>query len=127
MLVPMGSSGGFLCGPIGLHFGRCAAGMQSNKKSPRRGFFKFTSSLAEAAPHPHPLPAKKGGAREKEGSMRVGPDLLLGKIHQSREDDQEHEDLQPKPLAVLHVWLRGPHQERGDVMRVLRNAGWRTA
>src|SRR5450432_189215 len=77
----------------------------AQQKSPRRGLFKFAS----------PAPA----------SMRVGPDLLLGKIHQSREDDQEHEHLQAEALAGLHMRFPGPRQERGDVLGILRDGSRR--
>ena len=70
------------------------------QKSPRRGF--FNSRLATR-------------------SVRVGPDLLLGEVHQARKQDQEHEHLHADPLARFHVRLRGPHQERRDVLGVLRN------
>src|SRR3984957_663603 len=57
----------------------------------------------------------------RSASMRVGPDLLLGEVHQPREDDQENENLQPEMLAGFHMRLGGPRQEGGDVVGVLRH------
>src|SRR5579883_1929974 len=51
--------------------------------------------------------------------VRVGPDLLLGEVHQAGKDDQEDEDLHAQPLAFLHVRLGRPHQEGRDVMGIL--------
>src|SRR5260221_4086956 len=76
--------------------------LSTQQKSPGGGFFQFTSS----AP----------------GSVGVGPDLLLGEVHQAREQDQEDEDLQAQTLAGLHMRLGGPHQEGGDVLGVLRDS-----
>src|SRR3954471_17045592 len=52
-------------------------------------------------------------------SMGVGPDLLLGEVHQTGKDDQEDHDLHPHPLAIFEVRFGSPHQECGDVLGVL--------
>jgi len=51
--------------------------------------------------------------------MRVCPDLLLGEVQQARQHDQENHHLQAGALARLEMRLRGPHQERRDVLGVL--------
>src|SRR5579871_2712061 len=52
-------------------------------------------------------------------SVRVGPDLLLGEVHQAGKDDQEDEHLQAQALAFLHMRLGGPHQEGRNVVGIL--------
>src|ERR1700749_4463017 len=56
----------------------------------------------------------------RPGSVRVGPDLLLREVHQEGEDDQHDENLEAELLARFHLRLRRPHQEGGDVVRILR-------
>src|SRR5215813_7879856 len=51
--------------------------------------------------------------------LNLIPDLLLGEIHQARENDQEDHDLKADTLARHHVGLRHPHQEGSDVFGIL--------
>jgi hypothetical protein len=73
-----------------------------------------------------PFPFVDVAADKRRPSVVLSPDLLLGEVHQAREQDQEHEHLQADPLARFHVRLGGPHQEGGDVVGVLRDRGRRT-
>src|SRR5262249_42680942 len=93
------SDGSRLCGAA-LHAAP-RPGQESNKKPPRGGLFQLTSASQE--------------------SVRVGPDFLLGEVHQDGEDDQEHEDLKTELLARFHLRFRRPRQEGGDVVGILRN------
>src|SRR3954449_11058567 len=104
---------------VGSHFGRWKRAAQSTLAS-------FRGALARARNDGELSQQKKpprGGffILVSRRSMRVGPDLLLGEVHQTGEDDQEDEDLESEALAGLHVWFGGPHQERGDVLGILRN------
>src|ERR1700757_4370803 len=106
MMVPMGPPSDFLKRDW-RHFGRFGAWMKftprhpaSNKKPPCGGLFAFSPHSAAAL-------------------MRVGPDLLLGEVHEARKDDQENEHLHAQLLARLHVRLGRPHQEGRDVVGVL--------
>src|SRR5262245_3904131 len=47
------------------------------------------------------------------------PHLLLGEIHQSGEHDQKNHDLHAHALARHQVRLGCPHQECGDIFRIL--------
>src|SRR5262249_16752341 len=53
--------------------------------------------------------------------LHLVPDLLLGEVHEEREDDQEDHHLETDALALFQMRLRGPHQERGDIPGVLRD------
>src|SRR3954470_15337046 len=44
------------------------------------------------------------------------PDLLLGEVQQTRQHDQEDDDLEADALARHHVRLGRPLQEGGDVL-----------
>src|SRR5690242_406725 len=44
------------------------------------------------------------------------PHLLLGKIHEPGEHDQENHHLKADALALHQMRLRGPHQEGRDVL-----------
>src|SRR4051812_7620070 len=52
-------------------------------------------------------------------SVCVGPDLLLGEVKQSGENDQEDHHLQAELLARFEMRLRCPHQERRDVLGIV--------
>src|SRR5512147_1798688 len=51
----------------------------------------------------------------------ASPDLLVGKVEQAREHEQEREHLNAKRLALRHVRVGRPLQEGGDVRGFLRD------
>src|ERR1700685_4399295 len=138
MLVPMDSSGRFLKGwtiwrlfcplfdqeAIGSVRApdaaqrslRCAADPGPMRRHKKRGSRLCEAVLRTASRPGHVLHSTKKPRSgvfqfcviDSQRSVRVGPDLLLGEIQQTREQDQENVHLQPELLAGLHMRLGGP-------------------
>src|SRR5438874_13728068 len=77
-------------------------------------------------PHGHALkifhPPTRGGwihlARNR-ASMRVAPDLAVGKEEEARERQQKRHHAEPESLALFHPGLRRPSEERHHMLRFL--------
>src|SRR5260370_6983231 len=56
-------------------------------------------------------------------SVLIGPHLALHGVHQAGHRQQEEDDANAGALAILHVRLRGPGEELGDVGCLLVERG----
>ena len=56
-------------------------------------------------------------------SVHTRPDLAVSGKHQTGQDDQEDQHGKTHALALFHLGVRGPGQERRHVMRFLGDGG----